>query len=160
MDSGLNDKSVKIALHDNRGFTIVDSDVEFFVSQYSWTLAKGRKTFYARAYVHGGSTPTYLHHFILGTVPPRGYVVDHINGDGLDNRRENLRVVKNGENIRRAARRGSGVYYIKRLKSKPWRAEAKVDDVAYFIGYFATEEEAIEARRVFLINKGVSGLDK
>jgi len=32
--------------------------------------------------------------------------------------------------------------------------------VAYFIGYFATEEEAIEARRVFLINKGVSGLDK
>lgn len=44
-----------------------------------------------------------LHHAVIGK-PPEGLVVDHINGNTLDNRRENLRFVTNAENVRNFTR--------------------------------------------------------
>lgn len=58
----------------------------------------------------GKLTTVYLYRFIL--CPPDGYVVDHINGDTLDNRRINLRVVtdlvnhQNNHGARRHSRSG------------------------------------------------------
>ncbi len=57
----------------------------------------------------------YMHRLIIGA--SRGQVVDHINGDGLDNRRENLRLASRSQNAAHSPRRARpasgfrGVYY-------------------------------------------------
>jgi hypothetical protein len=83
--------------------------------------------------------------------PIAGQVVDHINGDIYDNRRSNLRLCTNAENIRNAQKR-----CIKKATSKfkgvgfdsnrnRWRATITVDWKTKHLGYFDSEEDAAKA---------------
>lgn len=85
---------------------------------------------------------------ILGVSDSKIFV-DHINGDGLDNRRSNLRACTPRENLRNMhARRGGsgfkGVSYSKRSHQlrKPWAAQITLDRRHHHLGYFETAEEA------------------
>lgn len=85
-----------------------------------------------------------LHH---GYLPE---VVDHINGDRLDNRIENLRssnALLNGNN-REKHRNGipNGVAYHKR--DKKWQVYFQIENKRKYLGYFNTLEEAKEALRI------------
>lgn len=91
-----------------------------------------------------------LHREIVGA--PDGMVVDHINGNKLDNRRSNLRVCTNAENLRnRKIHKNNscglkGVYLAAESQSDtPWRATIRVDGVKYHLGYHATKEIAKQA---------------
>jgi HNH endonuclease/AP2 domain len=95
-----------------------------------------------------------LHRLILD--PPDSMVVDHINGDKLDNRRANLRIVTFAENVQNQSRLLSnntsgyrGVVW-DRSRSK-WIAQVKMGGKNYLLGRFETKEEAnrvvIEWRR-------------
>jgi len=61
---------------------------------------KGREVFYVTSniYANGTQKSTQLHRFIMNA--PKGKIVDHINGDGRDNRKENLRICTRSENAR------------------------------------------------------------
>ena len=89
----------------------------------------------------------YLHRVILNA--PKGKYVDHINGNRLDNRRSNLRIVSaigNGQNRPSAARSNSGyrgVCWIERRKQ--WEAYAFVNYKRAFHRYCATLAEAVRA---------------
>lgn len=85
----------------------------------------------------------------------KGMSVDHINGDTLDNRKENLRICTHKENLRNQKRRPrkiagnhKGVYFRSDMKTKPWRAVAWDGAKTIHLGYFATEEEAYEIYKV------------
>lgn len=149
----------KIALQNSERFCVIDCLDEKLISQYNWHAQKGRNTYYARTHLVNS---VYMHHMILGGIPPRGFVVDHIDGNGLNNRRSNLQILTNGDNIRKSSKRTAGVYYLKRLRSKPWRAEVKLNYETIHLGYFATQEEAIIARTAYLVSigKGATTLDK
>ncbi len=67
----------------------------------------------------GKRVPVYLHRLVMGAV--RGQVVDHVNFDGLDNRRENLRVCSQRQNARHQ-RRGQFKGTIWDPKRSLWRA--------------------------------------
>lgn len=73
---------------------------------------------------------------------------DHINGDRLDNRRTNLRIVTHAQNAqnrgpnRNGSSRFRGVSFRKDLKARPWMAYGNVGYKRTTIGWFATEEEA------------------
>ncbi|WP_412102526.1 HNH endonuclease [Paenibacillus alvei] len=79
------------------------------------------------------------------------YVVDHINGDPLDNRRENLRVATRNENCRNRRRRKrykyrfKGVTYDKDKVVNKWRARISYEGKRHCLGYFYTETEAAKA---------------
>lgn len=77
-------------------FIIVDEVDEWRVRNWEWYVlkAKGSKTFYARS-----QRAFYIHQFVLGYPPKPGLQIDHINGNGLDNRRCNLRWVTPAENM-------------------------------------------------------------
>lgn len=78
--------------------------------------------------------------------------LDHINGDRLDNRIENLREVTPAESSRNLATprtNTSGVVGVgyRRLRSRPWRAYIKVGGKMRDLGQFLTIEEAVIARK-------------
>lgn len=79
---------------------------------------------------------------------PEGYFIDHIDGNKLNNRLENLRLATYTENNRNARSRSGkskykGVYWFKR--DSCWQAQIQVNGVKYHIGYFDDEEEAAKA---------------
>jgi hypothetical protein len=85
-------------LPENQGlFAIVDDDVHEALAARKWYAhrARGSRTIYAKTYGEFGWR--YMHHFIL--VPVAGKEVDHKDGNGLDNRRENLRHVTHKRNV-------------------------------------------------------------
>jgi hypothetical protein len=88
---------------------------------------------------------SYMHRLIVGAED--GFQVDHINGDTLDNRRENLRVCsqfENQRNMRPRSRGTKGVHFTvnrSHLKS-PWQAYITFNRKRKHIGYFCTMEEA------------------
>ena len=96
-----------------------------------------------------GRKTIYMHRLLLDV--PKGSEVDHIDGNGLNNKRENLRIVGHPEQLQNlVTRRGRG----KNVNSdggttRPWAARLQVGGVRVSAGYFATEDEAVEwARRL------------
>lgn len=80
-------------------------------------------------------TRIYLHRFLM--TPGPGFVVDHINGNGLDNRRANLRVCRQEENLRN--RRQQTSHY----KGISWtKGRFQVLVAGKYIGRYATDIEA------------------
>lgn len=78
---------------------IVDDDMYEFLSQWKWRSAKDKNTWYA---VRSIARKTIGMHRVITNASP-GQLVDHWNGDGLYNVRQNLRVCTDGQN--RANRR-------------------------------------------------------
>jgi hypothetical protein len=129
-------------------FAEIDDEDADKVGKCKWSLSGNG---YVVGYVKGswntetqnGERP-YLHRYIVDA-PPNS-VVDHLNNDPLDNRKENLRVTKHGHNIARNNRNG-GVH---QRESGRWTCVLMIDRKTHSLGMFDTEQEAIEARKEFL----------
>jgi hypothetical protein len=109
----------EIALNHGQ-MAIVDDDDFLVVSKINWFAHKNGNTYYARKGI------LKMHHIIFGK-PEKGYVIDHINGNGLDNRKENLRfatLAENRRNVNRVTSKSGfkGVYLHPRNKKNKWMA--------------------------------------
>lgn len=111
--------------------------------------AYGKWRMHTKGYVCMGRTKNkkyvniLMHREIMK--PPPGYQVDHINGIKTDNRRCNLRIVTSQEN---QWNRPSVKGYTYCRANKKWMAYVNLDGRFKNLGYFKTEEEAKEARRI------------
>jgi hypothetical protein len=125
-------------------FAKIDEADAYLVAGSNWRSFKGRrdKTTYARGSSHH---KTILMHRIIADAP-NGSDVDHIDGDGLNNCRSNLRICARTENTKNrrpnAGRRYKGVT---RLHSGAWRARIKANYKDIYIGDFKSETEAAVA---------------
>jgi hypothetical protein len=123
------------------------------VNSYSgtWFAVKSHKALYATGMVRnsdGTREAIKMHRIIMR--PSDGRVVDHINHNGLDNRRSNLRVLTDNENRQNMSGLQSnnssgfrGVNFHRRLNK--WMAYTNVDKRRIHLGYFDTAEEAGQA---------------
>jgi hypothetical protein len=110
----------------------------------SWRVCKrGVKQYLAWSTTERGTKKTiYMHRLFAGAKP--GQVVDHVNGNGLDNRRENLRIVTITENNRNMPAKSG---YSSRFKGVGWnkcgwRVRIRVDYRHITVGFFEDEIEA------------------
>ncbi len=129
----------KIKLTQNK-YSLVDSKKFKFINQYKWCLSYTSSThYYAKRDNKEGKTE-YLHWYIVGK-PPLGLMVDHINGNTLDNRRKNLRIVnarKNAQN-RTYHRLGklAGVSFDS--KCNRWRARVSLNGKVKSLGRYKSK---------------------
>lgn len=134
--------------------TLVDDEDFDWLNQYSWRVAKGWKpnAFYAKT---DSCKIVYLmHRMLLGIHLMSGRLIkgDHKDFDGLNNQRENLRVVTPGQNNHNKAgvdaHNSSGVtgVYWSAQKSK-WHAEIRIEGVRFHLGFFDKIEDAAAARK-------------
>lgn len=78
--------------------TLIDSWLHQELSKYKWQATKSRNTWYVvRSIIENGKPRAIRLHRYL-TNAKQGEIVDHINGNGLDNRVENLRIVNQQKN--------------------------------------------------------------
>lgn len=122
---------------------LVDDADLHLVEPYLW-----RRHPYGYPCRYGADGKTVLlHRALFGLVPGDGQEADHINGDPLDNRRENLRVctrAQNGQNMpsRAGTSRFRGVSWNTRLAK--WVAQGKVNGTVHYLGRFDSETEAAQ----------------
>lgn len=126
---------------------LVSEDDRHLLNAHSWRIEQDKRTRYVVATSRaGGKRRTVrLHRLITGALA--GDIVDHVNGNGLDNRRENLRIctpAENARNRRRWERAPTEFKGITRRRGK-WRAQICVDGRVRTIGEFKTAEEAARA---------------
>lgn len=133
--------------------TLVDADLFEELNQYRWGyLSAGGYVVRPIRKPSGKRGTVFMHKVILPS--PKGMVTDHINGDPLDNRRENLRVATRGGNVRNSRHRVNavsnykGVCYVRARGKIYYRAScwgAGVPQNKKHLGHFPTEEAAARA---------------
>lgn len=141
----------EVALANTTLVAIVDDEDYERVSQLKWHLKPGRHTFYAIASTgktkRKNNKPLRMHRFVLPSTTAK--VIDHINRNGLDNRKSNLREATMAQNTvnsgpNRLNTSGfKGAYYDKR--DKYWLAAIKHNNKFIRIGSYDSAEEAARA---------------
>lgn len=118
---------------------LVSPDDLALVAGVNWTAATRGGVMYAKGTERGRRV--YMHRVILNH--PDSHV-DHINGNGLDNRRENLRLAtksQNAANSRRKDAKFKGVF----TQGAKWFAQIGHNGRTIYLGTFSSPEEAARA---------------
>jgi hypothetical protein len=129
-------------------FAIVDNQDYDWLNQWKWHAQKGKTTYYATRvdYSNGKKNRKliFMHKVILGIGPE--ITGDHIDRNGLNNRRSNLRKATHSQNMcNRISFKASSSKYkgvgIHKSTNK-WAAYIRKNNVQKHLGLFDTEEEA------------------
>ena len=125
-----------IYLKSGQEIKVDDEDFEY-LNQWKWYLAVNH---YAAR--RDGKKYIYMHREIMN--PPKGMVTDHVDNNGFNNQKSNLRICTRSQNSigmkKIGTSRFKGVSWDK--KKKKWEAHIKKDYRKYFLGYFAKELDA------------------
>jgi len=133
-------------------YAIVDPEDFERLNKYKWHVVRGSKTYYAGRNSRIGEKriAIKMHREIID--PPEPFVVDHINRNGFDNRRANLRPATRAQNVlnrsivatsSRCSSKYRGVTWHRRIKK--WYAHIGVKRKQKTLGYFDNEIEAAKA---------------
>ncbi len=130
---------------------LVDDEDFEVVNQFIWYPRKGVSTIYARAndYENKKQRRVDMHRLVMNAQP--GQVVDHINCNGLDNRKENLRICTHTQNQwnqnkqitwegKPCSSKYRGVSWKK--QNKKWSAVISYNGKQFWIGVFNKEDDA------------------
>jgi len=136
----------EIQLINNKGIALVDDSDFEWLNKYSWYNNVG----YARSFsnINNKIIRKYMHHFLINKI--KGYEIDHIDGNRLNNQKENLRLVTRSQNNMNNSKRNNtsskfkGVYFDK--ERNKWSVEIHLNNKKIFLGRFKSE---IDAAKVY-----------
>lgn len=119
--------------------TLIDNTDYHLISQFKWYTVRCGNVWYASTKIN--EKTTYMHRLLL--LPQNNEQIDHINRNGLDNRRCNLRLATKSENqanrnkTPNISSQFKGVSWNK--KRNKWEASITVNYRKMFLGYFSDE---------------------
>lgn len=136
---------IVITLTQNKIAFIDDEDCEL-VSRYKWFIKPTTNTFYAMAKINGRSVS--LHQFLMGE--KEGYYTDHIDRNGLNNQRANLRWATWSQNLmNQQIQKVSKSSCYKGVSKKNWSNEETIwaayitiNQKRHYLGNYKNEEDA------------------
>lgn len=144
----------EIQLTQNKVTLVDDSDFEY-LNRYKWYFKEGYAARSAWISAKKCQQTVWMHHIIIKVLP--GLEIDHINGNGCDNRRSNLRLCTHKQNsrscekhTRNASSKYKGVCWYK--KQRKWRAYIQTAREFIHLGYFDVENDAAHAYNVAALN--------
>lgn len=142
---------------------LVDDDIHEELNQYKWSATEGNTGIvYAQRSIriNGKRTTVMMHRQIMGVADTNVHV-DHIDHNGINNVRSNLRICTPSQNRKNGSpRKGGTSNYLgvcldrHRRRDKVyeyWKASIKIKDRYKTIGLFKTEKEAAEAYNQFAL---------
>ncbi len=128
-------------------FVLVD-DIDFdLINQYRWYAHKEKNNFYVyhSYWINNDTKIIKMHRLIMNVTDPKIHI-DHIDGDGLNNQKNNLRLATSSQNHMNQKKRKNcsskfkGVCWFKR--DQKWQVEIQVKGHKKYLGRFSNEEEA------------------
>jgi len=150
--AGIENGSLRVIPLTQGKVAVIDAADYDRLNIFNWHSENGRKTMYAKrnTWENGRAGTLFMHRQVLGLKKGDGFIVDHIDQDGLNNQQKNLRVVTHAENISNSAlskKNKSGVKGISFCKqTNKWAVRL----LGKWGGRFVTKEEATEAvRRIY-----------
>lgn len=141
-----------IPLSQGKTAAIDDKDYER-ISRWKWHARKNGRNWYAQRSERrskGKQRTIMMHREVLGLKFGDGFQSDHVNRNGLDNRRDNLRLSTRGENMRNGRKHINntsgyrGVCWSK--STNRWQAYIRVNGKAIYLGIF---NDIVEAARAY-----------
>lgn len=138
----LSGDAIKINISGPSSFSVSKSDFSR-ISPYKWT--KCYNGYIRRRYTENGKRITQtLHRFLIGEIP-NGLKVDHINGDTTDNRRCNLRICTNSQNIQNGeAPNRTGFKGVFQTSAYRWVASIRINGKQKKVGSYVSPEKAAQ----------------
>ena len=140
----------KIKLTQNKSAIVDDDDFEY-LSQWNWRYSSGgyvvRSLAYRKPCGKYTSTSIYMHRLVNGT--PKGKYTDHINGNKKDNRKLNLRLCTQSQNLmnrngdKNTSSKYKGVTWDKR--NRKWMVQITMKGKRKSLGRFVREIDAAKA---------------
>jgi hypothetical protein len=129
----------------NGGVALADDDDAPLLLQFKWYTCRKKltgRTYAVAARIDG--KVVLMHRVVMGLGAGRSIMVDHVNGNPTDNRKSNLRLATNAENLRNRKRHSnnkSGFKGVSREGNR-WCASIKFCRRKYRLGSFPTPEMA------------------
>lgn len=157
----IEDNTIVVLLKDGKGERYeVYADYEDYpiMSQHTWNRNPGNG--YIQSKLRLGRTENktvYMHRLIMGVSGHKTYV-DHINGNKLDNRKENLRICTPSQNGHNKHFQGGKIIGVTKVIRSYWEARIQVNKIPR-VKAFKTYEEALAQRRAWEKEFNPSGLN-
>lgn len=143
-------KKIKLSQEE---FSLVDDEDFECLNKFKWSISRWSGLEYAVRRLHLGTfngvergKMIRMHRIIMSASDSDK--IDHINGNGLDNRRCNLRVCTQSQNIKnqrktRGTSKYKGVHWHK--PNKKWVVQIKLNGIGRYVGCFISEIQAAKA---------------
>jgi len=131
----------------------LDDEDAIYLGGFNWYAKEQKNTYYAARDVNNKTVRMHQEVIkLIGLIVPKGMQIDHIDRDGLNNQRYNLRIITHSANCFNT----NSILYDNvagcigvtwENKYQKWRARITTNYYIIHLGYFDTREEAIIARR-------------
>lgn len=125
--------------------TFIDDEDYELISKYRWYAILARGHWYASAHIESWSSLNGMHRLIMS--PKDNEVIDHVNGNGLDNQRSNLRICSHRQNIVNSKKRSGTSSEFKGVTwhCGKWQASIQTNRKSFYLGRYSDENEAAMA---------------
>ena len=159
METAEGEEMKEIQLTQGRVALVDDDDYEYINSMkwFAHVDKRSKSLNYACRTVRVGKkiTRIFMHHLVIGK-PQKGLVTDHIDGNGLNNQKQNLRLVTHRINMQNNHKPNKSSNFLGVTKQgNRWMSQIRINKKYHYLGLYGTQQEAHDKYKSALMENDV-----